>query len=69
MKPLKFIKSLFCRYHLVHIMLNGIHANTYIAGSLGRFVAQQQKKGRNIVVVNAWPITSAEYFDLKDGKP
>ena len=60
-----FIKSWIDRYYLVHILFDGLHTNTYIRGRIGEFASIQRRKGRNIVVINAWRISRAEYLALK----
>lgn len=55
-------------YFLLHIILDGVQANTFIAGPLGKFAADQRKRGRNIVIVNAWRISRAEFLALQNAK-
>ena len=49
-------------YYLVHLLLDGVHVNVFVAGPLGKFAADSRAKKRRIVIVSAWRVSRAEYL-------
>lgn len=47
-------------YHLLHLLINGVHSNTFIEGRVGEWVIQH--KGSKVVVVNSWRVSKSEYL-------
>jgi hypothetical protein len=56
-------------YYLLHIIIDGVQANAFIAGRLGKFAADQRAKGRNLVIVNAWRISRRDFLALQSATP
>ena len=56
-------------YYLLHIILDGVQVNAFIAGRLGKFAADQRARGRNLVIVNAWRIPRRDFLALQNARP
>ena len=63
------ILDAFTPYYLLHILLDGVQVNTFIAGRLGKFAADQRAKGRRIVIVNAWRIPRRDFLAIQNARP
>lgn len=49
-------------HYLVHLLVDGLHANVFVSGPLGRFAAEQRAKGRRVVIVGAWRVSRRDYL-------
>jgi hypothetical protein len=49
-------------HYLVHLLIDGMHANVFVAGSLGKFAAESRAKKRRIVIVGAWRVSRRDYL-------
>lgn len=50
-------------FHLLTILVCGRYANTFIDTSVAKWVINNL--GKDIVVLNSWQATEAEYLDFK----
>lgn len=58
------LTAMFVQRWLLHVVIEGVHANTYVVGSIGSFAAEQKAKGRRLVIVNAWRISREDHRKL-----
>lgn len=56
----------FKQHHLLYVILDGVHTNTFTNTSVAMWVVDKKSKGLPVVVVNSWEISWCEYMSLKN---